>query len=62
MSKLPRQFVVFIAVGLGVSVFLIVDGSRKEGSIGLLIALSGAVGLLSFLALIVAVIVRSRRR
>jgi hypothetical protein len=62
VSNLPQAFLVFIAVMLGASVFLIWVGLRRDDSTGALIAGSGVVGLLSFVAFIAAVVVRSRKK
>jgi hypothetical protein len=61
VKNLPRDFLVFIAVMLAVSVFLIWTGLERQDSTGTLAAIAGAVALLSMVGLIGAIIVRSRR-
>jgi hypothetical protein len=62
VNNLPRKLLGFIAVMLGASVFLIWNGLRSDDSTGAVIAASGAVGLLSMLAFVAAIIVRSRKQ
>jgi hypothetical protein len=62
VSNLPRKLLVFIAVMLGASVFLIWNGLRRDDSTGAVIAASGVVGLVSMLAFVAAIIVRSRKQ
>ena len=62
MSPPPRQLRVFIVVMLGASVFLLWHGLNRDDSTGAVIAACGVVGLVSMLAFVAAVIVRSRKQ
>jgi hypothetical protein len=62
VNNLPRKLLVFIAVMLGASVFLIWNGLRRDDPTGAVIAASGVVGLVSMLAFVAAIIVRSRKQ
>jgi ACR3 family arsenite efflux pump ArsB len=62
VSNLRRKLLVLIAVMLCASVFLIWNGLRRNDSTGAVIATSGVIGLLSMVAFVAKIIVRSRKQ
>jgi hypothetical protein len=61
VSGLPKQLLVFVGAMLAVSAFLIWNGLERQDSRGTLIAIGGAVALLSTVSFVGLVIVRSRQ-
>ncbi|MCW2633765.1 MAG: hypothetical protein JWQ99_132 [Blastococcus sp.] len=61
MRNVPNRLLGFIAVALAVSIYLIWTGQSRDDTVGTVIVVSGVVGLLCFLSLIAAIIVRSRK-
>jgi hypothetical protein len=62
MKGVPDRLLVFIAVASAASIYLIWRGQGRGDSTGTVITVSGVVGLLSLAALLVAIMVNSRKK